>query len=249
MQFGVHAGLSSRRSRVQIPSGPPPRRPVGSASPGRVAQLAERAPEKCEVTGSTPVPTTIGKTPSVGSEREGGHVGALDGIRVVEAGLLVQGPQAAATLGEWGADVIKVELPGFGDQSRWIPVAADRLAGAVLHRLQPREAQHHHRPARARRARALPAARRRRRRRHHQLQAGHDGRVGPRLRGRRRPQPGRRLRHRLDVRADRSRRPARGRRPRRAGRRRAHQHDRSPRRRADAGRRHRSPTTPRPRTS
>jgi formyl-CoA transferase/CoA:oxalate CoA-transferase len=50
-------------------------------------------------------------------------LGALDGIRVVEAGLLVQGPQAAATLGEWGADVIKVELPGFGDQSRWIPAA------------------------------------------------------------------------------------------------------------------------------
>jgi len=46
----------------------------------------------------------------------------LDGIRVVEAGLLVQGPQAAATLGEWGADVIKVELPFIGDQSRWIPV-------------------------------------------------------------------------------------------------------------------------------
>ena len=43
-------------------------------------------------------------------------------MKVVEAGLLVQGPQAAATLGEWGADVIKVELPGFGDQSRWLPV-------------------------------------------------------------------------------------------------------------------------------
>jgi crotonobetainyl-CoA:carnitine CoA-transferase CaiB-like acyl-CoA transferase len=49
-------------------------------------------------------------------------MGALDGVKVVEAGLLVQGPQAAATLGEWGADVIKVELPGFGDQSRWLPV-------------------------------------------------------------------------------------------------------------------------------
>ena len=43
--------------------------------------------------------------------------GALDGIKVVEAGLLVQGPQAAATLGEWGADVVKIELPGFGDQA------------------------------------------------------------------------------------------------------------------------------------
>lgn len=50
-------------------------------------------------------------------------MGALDGIRVLEAGLLVQGPQAAATLHDWGADVIKVELPGFGDQSRWLPVA------------------------------------------------------------------------------------------------------------------------------
>jgi crotonobetainyl-CoA:carnitine CoA-transferase CaiB-like acyl-CoA transferase len=49
--------------------------------------------------------------------------GALDGIRVVEAGLLVQGPQAAATLGAWGADVVKVELPGFGDQARWLPLA------------------------------------------------------------------------------------------------------------------------------
>jgi CoA:oxalate CoA-transferase len=49
-------------------------------------------------------------------------MGALDGLKVVEAGLLVQGPQAAATLGQWGADVVKVELPGRGDQSRWLPV-------------------------------------------------------------------------------------------------------------------------------
>lgn len=49
--------------------------------------------------------------------------GPLEGIRVIEAGLLVQGPQAAATLHDWGAEVVKVELPGFGDQSRWLPVA------------------------------------------------------------------------------------------------------------------------------
>ena len=58
VQFGVHAGLSSRRSRVQIPSGPQRAGTVTSTTPGRVAQLAERAPEKREVTGSTPVPTT-----------------------------------------------------------------------------------------------------------------------------------------------------------------------------------------------
>jgi len=50
-------------------------------------------------------------------------MGALDGIKVLEAGLLVQGPQAAAMLGDWGADVVKIELPLFGDQSRWLPVA------------------------------------------------------------------------------------------------------------------------------
>lgn len=50
-------------------------------------------------------------------------MGPLDGIRVIEAGLLVQGPQAALTLGDWGADVIKVELPNFGDQSRWLPLS------------------------------------------------------------------------------------------------------------------------------
>ena len=52
-------------------------------------------------------------------------MGALDGFRVVEAGLNVQGPQAAAVLRDWGADVIKVELPGVGDQSRSLPAAPD----------------------------------------------------------------------------------------------------------------------------
>lgn len=50
-------------------------------------------------------------------------MGPLCGIRVLEAGLLVQGPQAALTMQEWGADVIKIELPGFGDQSRWLPIS------------------------------------------------------------------------------------------------------------------------------
>ena len=59
-------------------------------------------------------------------------MGALDGLRVIDAGLLVQGPQAAATLGEWGADVVKVELPGLGDQARWLFLAADDLRSAYF---------------------------------------------------------------------------------------------------------------------
>ena len=46
--------------------------------------------------------------------------GLLDGVKVIDAGLLVQGPQCAAYLGHLGAEVIKIELPNFGDQSRYI---------------------------------------------------------------------------------------------------------------------------------
>jgi crotonobetainyl-CoA:carnitine CoA-transferase CaiB-like acyl-CoA transferase len=52
-------------------------------------------------------------------------MGTLDGVRVLEAGLLVQGPQPALTMAEWGAEVIKIELPGFGDQARWLPVSRE----------------------------------------------------------------------------------------------------------------------------
>ena len=54
-------------------------------------------------------------------------MGALDGIRVIDIGLLVQGPQAGQTLRDLGAEVIKVELPGMGDQARWIPLSPDDL--------------------------------------------------------------------------------------------------------------------------
>ena len=51
--------------------------------------------------------------------------GALEGVKVVEATLLIQGPQAGLTMSDMGADVIKVELPGLGDQGRWIPISPD----------------------------------------------------------------------------------------------------------------------------
>lgn len=54
--------------------------------------------------------------------RHGGHAKsmppALDGIRVLDAGQLLAGPFAATLLGDYGADVIKVERPGVGDPIR-----------------------------------------------------------------------------------------------------------------------------------
>ena len=43
---------------------------------------------------------------------------ALQGLRVVEMGQLIAGPFAGKTLGDFGADVIKIESPGSGDPLR-----------------------------------------------------------------------------------------------------------------------------------
>ena len=44
--------------------------------------------------------------------------GALAGLKVLELGQLIAGPFAAKTLGDFGADVIKIEPPGAGDPLR-----------------------------------------------------------------------------------------------------------------------------------
>lgn len=43
---------------------------------------------------------------------------ALKGVRVIEMGQLIAGPFAGKTLGEFGAEVIKIEPPGVGDPLR-----------------------------------------------------------------------------------------------------------------------------------
>ncbi|MCE3273300.1 MAG: L-carnitine dehydratase/bile acid-inducible protein, partial [Ramlibacter sp.] len=44
--------------------------------------------------------------------------GPLAGLKVLELGQLIAGPFAARTLGDFGADVVKVEPPGAGDPLR-----------------------------------------------------------------------------------------------------------------------------------
>lgn len=46
------------------------------------------------------------------------NAGAFDGIKVLDAASLVAGPMIATYMGEYGADVIKVEQPGTGDPIR-----------------------------------------------------------------------------------------------------------------------------------
>lgn len=67
--------------------------------------------------------------------------GALDGIRVVEMGQLIAGPFCGQLLGDMGAEIVKLEPPGTGDQMRnwgqgdkpswWRVIARNKYSVAV----------------------------------------------------------------------------------------------------------------------
>ncbi|MGH3002256.1 MAG: CaiB/BaiF CoA transferase family protein, partial [Gaiellaceae bacterium] len=58
---------------------------------------------------------------------------ALDGIAVVDLSRVLAGPLVAMTLGDLGADVIKVESPAGDDTRRWLPPADAQGRSAYHH--------------------------------------------------------------------------------------------------------------------
>ena len=62
---------------------------------------------------------------SAGAAAPGDYQGPLSGIRVLDFGRYIAGPFCAALLGEFGADVIRVERPEGGEDRFLMPIAQD----------------------------------------------------------------------------------------------------------------------------
>ena len=60
-------------------------------------------------------------------------MGALDGIRVIDLTRILAGPFCTMNLGDMGAEIIKVEQPARGDDTRsWGPPFANDQAAYFL---------------------------------------------------------------------------------------------------------------------
>jgi formyl-CoA transferase len=80
--------------------------PCGAPEGKMIQEAAQRETNRMNASNIKDPATPVG-TPS-----------ALQGVKVVEMGQLIAGPFCGKTLGEFGADVIKIEAPGAGDPLR-----------------------------------------------------------------------------------------------------------------------------------
>lgn len=56
-------------------------------------------------------------------------MGPLDGVKVLDFSVMISGPLAAMMLADQGADVVKVETPGFGDVMRLLGTSKNGMTG------------------------------------------------------------------------------------------------------------------------
>ena len=70
----------------------------------------------------------------------------LTGIKVLDFSKVLAGPLCAQYLGDLGADIIKVEPVGLGDETRGWPPFKARGPRHGLSQRQPEQAQHRARP-------------------------------------------------------------------------------------------------------
>ena len=103
----------------------------------------------------------------------------LEGLRVIDVGTRIGAPFCAGLLGEWGADVVKVEQPRGGRLHAHHRALRRRLL-AVLGRRGPGSQERHLRPAHARGPGPLPPAGVDGRRRVRELPARDPGGLGTR---------------------------------------------------------------------
>ena len=153
----------------------------------RAVHAQEDEPRRRPHPSRRPTPKPVAETPVEPRPSEPAPAAGelpMSGVRVIDVGNFLAGPYAASIMGEFGAEVLKVEHPIAGDPMRRFGTADQ--APRRDPRLAVGGAQQEvgdHRPAAEARRRAVHPAGRQVGRAGRELPPRHDGGVGPRLAG------------------------------------------------------------------